>query len=548
MGKVTKEQKDEYEKCLFFLKSVVEISDESLKDLTDFYNQDNQTDISRMGIQFFLSLIVTEKQYTTFLRIHQELLKIWIDFRDKGGWDTQFNGPYSFFSFIPQNPIQAMELLNTADEVYRLFSSHTHVVLQHMFTLGIRVAADFDLNHTGEGKFLNFIIRRTNHLLRGFHNICKSLTLSGRQIDWGHAANMVPTDGDMHCGGRIPYQVVCKQRTWIYKPHNMRTECLITAAMQFFSSLLDKNPEEPRKLRVLDTYLLEDRTGLMEFAIYAEEMNEVQAKQYFKKLGALLCFAKLFGIKDLHYENIMATADGPVLIDLECVLDLCAIKSKTFSDMSLSDLKEAFDKKRLDNATFCVDGQIPSLSDYMEPIVQGYRTASMCCRDNKDLLVQYYRELLYRNLSVEPLFHRVVPFATKEFYNEMYNVIYCFNNSDVVRGALLGLCTNNILPPLFNICCREIQVTEEDFKASVDMNILAEIIYRDLFFGDIPIFHLKYELDAGHNVCQTGYIDNQPFFKNAICIGPLDGLANEFGAQIDWLASEEALGALQAVL
>ncbi|RYZ42751.1 MAG: DUF4135 domain-containing protein [Myxococcaceae bacterium] len=38
---------------------------------------------------------------------------------------------------------------------------------------------------------------------------------------------------------------------------------------------------------------------------------------YYRKLGRLIAVAALFGLTDLHEENVMATADGPFLIDAE---------------------------------------------------------------------------------------------------------------------------------------------------------------------------------------------------------------------------------------
>lgn len=551
MGKVTKKQKDAYNMCLEYLCVRVDIApDKSLQDLmsrfsalTEFYERDEQTDICRMGIQIVLSLIQTDNEYTTFLQIHKELLKVWIDLKANVGIDRLYYGPYSFFSFIRQNPMQAIELLHAADRVYRIFGPYTHQVLQCMFTMGAYVAADFEAD-TGVGKFVNFIIRRTDHFLHGFYHTCKTLSLSGIQIDWTHAGTMVPTDGDMHCGGQIPYVVVWNQRKWVYKPHNMRTECLVAVAMQFFSGLLEKSAENCN-LRVLDTYLLADRTGLMEFAIRTESMNEDQAVQYFKKFGALLCFAKLFGIVDLHSENIMATVDGPVIIDLECALDRYEIKSQTFSNTSLSLIIDAFKRKKLDNTTFFVDGQIPLFTAYEAHVIQGFQIASTCCKANKELLIQYYRDLLYSNLLSEPFMHRVVPYATKEFYDEMYHVIQYFNEPDSIRNALRILFKDHILPPLYNICCNGLYIVFDVFMTYVDMKILSDSIYRDLFYGDIPIFHLKYELDAQNNVYQTGYIDHQSFFTQAICIGPLDNLVKEFESQIEWLISAESLRALQ---
>ena len=51
----------------------------------------------------------------------------------------------------------------------------------------------------------------------------------------------------------------------------------------------------------------------MEFVTHTENMTQEQAHSYFLKFGVLMCFIKLFGIGDIHYENIIATVQRLLL-------------------------------------------------------------------------------------------------------------------------------------------------------------------------------------------------------------------------------------------
>ncbi|WNG61674.1 DUF4135 domain-containing protein [Archangium gephyra] len=57
--------------------------------------------------------------------------------------------------------------------------------------------------------------------------------------------------------------------------------------------------------------------GYMQFITKAGVIPTAGHSTYFRKLGKLIAVAAIFGLTDLHEENVMATANGPWLIDAE---------------------------------------------------------------------------------------------------------------------------------------------------------------------------------------------------------------------------------------
>ena len=57
--------------------------------------------------------------------------------------------------------------------------------------------------------------------------------------------------------------------------------------------------------------------GYMQFIAKNEVLPQSEHAAYFRKLGKLAAVAAIFGLTDLHEENVMATAQGPWLIDAE---------------------------------------------------------------------------------------------------------------------------------------------------------------------------------------------------------------------------------------
>jgi len=60
--------------------------------------------------------------------------------------------------------------------------------------------------------------------------------------------------------------------------------------------------------------------GWAEFVAPSSLPDEGAAQAYFGAAGGLLAVAWLLGARDLHMDNVVATAAGPVVVDAEAVL------------------------------------------------------------------------------------------------------------------------------------------------------------------------------------------------------------------------------------
>ena len=66
--------------------------------------------------------------------------------------------------------------------------------------------------------------------------------------------------------------------------------------------------------------LARDSYGWVEWAAEAAAFSHEQARRYHEQAGGLLCWAYVLRGRDLHMENVIATAAGPLLIDLEVLV------------------------------------------------------------------------------------------------------------------------------------------------------------------------------------------------------------------------------------
>ncbi|HEX7707254.1 MAG TPA: type 2 lanthipeptide synthetase LanM [Thermoanaerobaculia bacterium] len=59
--------------------------------------------------------------------------------------------------------------------------------------------------------------------------------------------------------------------------------------------------------------------GWIEFAVPGEPLDEKGGTRYYERAGALLFLSWLVSARDLHMENVIASPDGPILIDLDAI-------------------------------------------------------------------------------------------------------------------------------------------------------------------------------------------------------------------------------------
>jgi type 2 lantibiotic biosynthesis protein LanM len=122
------------------------------------------------------------------------------------------------------------------------------------------------------------------------------------------------TAGDSHNNGRCAIRLQFKSGfQLLYKPRSLAID-------QHFQDILlwlnDSNKYlDFRTITILncDTY------GWVEFIQYHGCSTEKEISKFYERLGGYLAVIYAFEVTDLHYENIIAAGEHPVLIDLETI-------------------------------------------------------------------------------------------------------------------------------------------------------------------------------------------------------------------------------------
>ena len=130
--------------------------------------------------------------------------------------------------------------------------------------------------------------------------------------------------GDIHEKGRcvclLEFCSVDKDynRKVIYKPKNLLPDIIYNETLSWAYNKLNIKFKLPK-------FLFRPLFGWMEFVEAGVFNDPSDIENYFFKFGVVSVISYLFLGKDLHAHNIIASRDGPVIIDMECMLSPCIV-------------------------------------------------------------------------------------------------------------------------------------------------------------------------------------------------------------------------------
>lgn len=133
-------------------------------------------------------------------------------------------------------------------------------------------------------------------------------------VDPGRLAFVAPALSDPHHGRRRVVALTFDSGVRIvYKPRSVRIDETFGDLLAWMNQDLDY---PLRRLRVLDR----ETHGWVEFAAHDVFVRHDDVSAYFHRAGALMCLTAVLGARDLHRDNLVATSGGPVIVDLELLL------------------------------------------------------------------------------------------------------------------------------------------------------------------------------------------------------------------------------------
>lgn len=125
--------------------------------------------------------------------------------------------------------------------------------------------------------------------------------------------------GDTHNDGKMVCKLVFEKKELIYKPRILEMENRYFSLIRWIN---DQNIDGFMKLRACKCLNGKNDAvcGWMEFVSYKSCTRVEEIQNFYTRIGELLCLLHVLNGKDMHYENVIASGEQPILIDLETLL------------------------------------------------------------------------------------------------------------------------------------------------------------------------------------------------------------------------------------
>lgn len=157
-------------------------------------------------------------------------------------------------------------------------------------------------------KIVHLIIISTHRLLTDTLDIKQTMGIEMNTI------SKLTLMGDLHNGGQsVILYTFTNEEKLIYKPHSLSIDIQFQYLLEWFNSKSIHCPLQTIHIINKDSY------GWVEFISQQECIHSSQINHFYERQGQYLAILYMLNATDMHYENIIAQGEHPILIDLEAL-------------------------------------------------------------------------------------------------------------------------------------------------------------------------------------------------------------------------------------
>ena len=144
--------------------------------------------------------------------------------------------------------------------------------------------------------------------------LIESELLCGKRIH--RICNVEMLSTDTHNGGKCVLKFrVDTGDSFVYKPHDVKNEVFFYELLNYYGEKCHIKMKSPKTLSGADY-------GWVEFIEGRSCENEYEIKRYYYRMGIIVFVAYLLQIGDIHCENVIASGENPIVIDLETIMQM----------------------------------------------------------------------------------------------------------------------------------------------------------------------------------------------------------------------------------
>ncbi|VLS50097.1 Lanthionine synthetase C family protein [Streptococcus pneumoniae] len=187
---------------------------------------------------------------------------------------------------------------------YREESTYTEFIKNEILNFDF-----YDRFYISNPLLLSRCFSKTIDLITYFKEVINNLSLD---FDLRSISTLSFSEGDTHSGGKTVVKFTSGTRNYYYKPRNLFIEKVFYDVLDIFRVPHIDNSEN----RYYESY------SIIAEVEYTPVGVDDEIKEYYYTLGQLQFVLYLLGGSDIHYENLIAYGNLPVIIDLETLFQI----------------------------------------------------------------------------------------------------------------------------------------------------------------------------------------------------------------------------------
>lgn len=340
------------------------------------------------------------------------------------------------------------------------------------------------------------------------------------------------SDSHMH-GKSVAVITYADGSKLVYKPHSIQVEYKYQKFLQWLG---EKTNIQMKTYRILD----ERDYGWEEFVRHMPCVSDYELKEYYKRLGLIICANYMLNVHDVHNENIIASGAFPIVIDAETLLKNSEpFNHQRISEVALNEIRGTVMaqgilpqhlKRKKGNQSIDISGMSNDVGKEYPckvPILINAKRSDMRCvydypkevkKQNLPLLKMDVKRPIYYVEYILEGFEQTYRFVleNKELIREKYNIFKNLRLRHLRRdtqtyGMLL---TTSKHPDFLGDCAYRQMILMTLYKnrnvSSVTERMAIEEEILQMLYNDIPMFSYDSsgkDLFSGYGNCIKGYFE-----------------------------------------
>ncbi|MBX5320273.1 type 2 lantipeptide synthetase LanM [Staphylococcus caprae] len=134
-----------------------------------------------------------------------------------------------------------------------------------------------------------------------------------KENDLQNITNISMGDGDTHNNMSVSILTFNNQKKLVFKPRNLKIDERFNDFINWINSIKDENTLKIKTPKVINNNFY----GWSEYIDFQDSKNLKNVREFYTSLGQQLAILYLLNTTDMHFENIIANVNSPILVDLE---------------------------------------------------------------------------------------------------------------------------------------------------------------------------------------------------------------------------------------